>query len=647
MRRNAMQPIRQIVTVLALAFSLSNPAFAAEANNSDLESALSKEILPRGTPLEEVQRFCESRISGVPRPATREEWERAASAMRRDVLERVIFRGCPKAWRDAPANVEWLETIDGGPGYSIRKLRFEAVPGMWVPALLYVPEKLERRRVAVALNFNGHVGAVGKAIDYKQVICINQAKRGMLALNVEWLGMGQLSDADNGHNRLNQLDLCGVSGIAPFYLHMTRALDVLLAHENADPTRVAVTGLSGGGWQTIVLSALDTRVTLSAPVAGYSSFRTRARHLGDLGDSEQTPSDLAAVAEYAHLTALLAPRPALLTYNLKDECCFASDHALAPLVDAAKHAYELYGKPDALRTHVNAEPGTHNYEKDNREAFYSMLGDHFFAGDAKFPREEIPCEAGEIKTQKDLDVELRPGNATLHSLAVEMMRGLPRERVSAEQLRDVVQFRNYALTPEQVPSNDDTVRHWRLNVGPGWTVPAVEVVRRAAKPAKTVIVINDKGRRASAKVVDELLKDGHRVVAVDLFGFGESAPPTHGYLLALLVAATGERPLGVQASQLAAVARWLHDGHAGQPVTVRAIGPRSSTIAVVASALEPKAVAGVRVEGALRSLKELIERNRSVEEMPELFCFGLLEWFDVSDIAALSAPRPVEGLDDK
>src|SRR5262249_60389154 len=103
-----------------------------------------------------------------------------------------------------------------------------------------------------------------------------------------------------------------------FILHVERGLDVLRAHENADPERVAVPGLSGGGWQTIFISALDTRVTLTNPVAGYSSFRTRVRHLKDLGDSEQTPCDLATVADYTHLTAMMAPRATLLTFTSKD-----------------------------------------------------------------------------------------------------------------------------------------------------------------------------------------------------------------------------------------------------------------------------------------------------------------------------------------
>jgi len=62
--------------------------------------------------------------------------------LRQQTLERVVFRGEAAHWRDAKSKVEWLDTIAGGPGYRIKKLRFEALPGMWIPALLYEPENL-------------------------------------------------------------------------------------------------------------------------------------------------------------------------------------------------------------------------------------------------------------------------------------------------------------------------------------------------------------------------------------------------------------------------------------------------------------------------------------------------------------------------
>ncbi len=198
----------------------------------------------------------------------------------------------------------------------------------------------------------------------------------------------------------------GEAGLAPHFLDMSRGLDVLLSLPYADEKRVAVSGLSGGGWQTIFISSLDPRVTLCNPVAGYSSFRTRSRFPSDLGDSEQTPNDLATVADYTHLTAMLAGRAALLTFNAKDDCCFASDHAMQPLLDAAEPIFQLYGQARRLRTHVNQDPGTHNFEVDNRQALYRVVGEEFFPNDKSFDPHEIDSQS-EVKTA----AQLRGGHA--------------------------------------------------------------------------------------------------------------------------------------------------------------------------------------------------------------------------------------------
>jgi hypothetical protein len=182
----------------------------------------------------------------------------------------------------------------------------------------------------------------------------------------------------------------------------------------------------------------------------------------------------------------------------------------------------------------------------------------------------------------------------------------------------------------------------RVRVGDAWTVPVVELTKGA--PSQTTLLIADEGRRSAASHVEQLLTAGHRVVAADLFYFGESRIPERDYLFALFVSTVGDRPLGLQASQLAAVARWLQTEH-GKPVTVRAVGPRSSLIALVAAGLGRNAIGALELHGALGTLKEVIEQNRSFEQMPELFCFGLLEAFDVKQLAALAAPRPVTFVD--
>jgi hypothetical protein len=158
------------------------PASAAE--KSALEEALAREIIGPRQALLDLQDYLEPRIPRVPAAGSVEEWERHARRIRADVLDKVVFRGEARAWRDAKVGVKWFDAIPGGPGYRIRKLRYEALPGLWIPALLYEPDK-RGEKTPVALAVNGHDGN-GKAAPYKQIRCINLAKRGMLVLNVEW-----------------------------------------------------------------------------------------------------------------------------------------------------------------------------------------------------------------------------------------------------------------------------------------------------------------------------------------------------------------------------------------------------------------------------------------------------------------------------
>ncbi len=383
----------------------------------------------------QLRRYVLKRIARLPSPASPEQWTAEAKRLRERVLNDVVFRGWPKEWVEAPPRFEDLGPIPSGKGYRMRKLRYEIVPGFASTAILYEPEVINGKVPAI-LNVNGHVGAPGKAVEYKQKRCINQALRGIVALNLEWLGCGELFQKENAHALGAHLDLAGANAVGLFYLAMRRGLDYLYAHPAVDRSRIGMTGLSGGGWQTIVLSALDERISAAAPVAGYASFLSRLERMTDIGDIEQNPTDMFASIDYAHLAAMRAPRPTLLMYNAEDNCCFRAAFVKRENFDAVLPFFRLYGREDGLSWHENTDPADHNYQLDNRLQSYRFFGKHFGLSAAS---EEIPVGA-EVKSFEELAVGLPKENLTILGLARKLAE-------SAER--------------PVVPSGEVALREWR------------------------------------------------------------------------------------------------------------------------------------------------------------------------------------------
>jgi hypothetical protein len=124
---------------------------------------------------------------------------------------------------------------------------------------------------------------------------------------------------------------------------------------------------------------------------------------------------------------------------------------------------------------------------------------------------------------------------------------------------------------------------------------------------------------------------------------GESKFEKRAQRLALLVTSVGARPLGVQADQLQAVTRWAATQF-GEPVKQHvAIGPRIGLAALLAAAAgtDEERPQRLVMHGSLRSLHDIIENNWSVDEYPELFCFGLLQNCDIDDLVELAKPCAV------
>lgn len=89
-----------------------------------------------------------------------------------------------------------------------------------------------------------------------------------------------------------------------------------------DPVVVAL-GRSGGGWTTLLYSALDPRIDAAVVVSGFEPLSQRLEAGGvDIGDWEQTAPSVFGALDYSDIVRLAADREVLVTYNERDGCCF-------------------------------------------------------------------------------------------------------------------------------------------------------------------------------------------------------------------------------------------------------------------------------------------------------------------------------------
>jgi len=121
-----------------------------------------------------------------------------------------------------------------------------------------------------------------------------------------------------------------------FFEQIPSVLDYLEAQGNVY-SRIHMMGLSGGGWTTVIYSAMDPRIEMSFPVAGSLPLWLRVGYEG-LGDGEQVDPGLYTVANYSELYAMGGANGYQLQLNnLTDPCCFYGNRQ-TNYVDAVKAA---------------------------------------------------------------------------------------------------------------------------------------------------------------------------------------------------------------------------------------------------------------------------------------------------------------------
>jgi len=638
----------QLATLVCIWFAATGLA-SAQAISETVTPFLEKPVQPPAVTAFQLQAYMMKHIPKPVAPSTPEQWNTEAQRLRKHILDDIAFHGWPKDWISSPPHFEQTGVIETGRGYRLRKFRYEVVPGFESTAILYEPNKINGRVPAI-LNLVGH-DLLGNAAEYEQKRCINFAKQGILALSLGWPGYGELGQPENSHDFGGQLDLVGSNSLGYFYLIIRRGLDYLAALPQTDPKRIGVTGLSGGGWQTVLISALDERVSVMVEVAGFGSLETNLTRPTDTQEVEENATDLAHGFDYPYFVTLRAPRPTLLIHNEQDDCCF-----LAPLVKPYVYEqtlpfFKLYNAESALRWHENTDPGTHNYQLDNRQQAYAFFAEFFHLP----PVTKEISSSSEIFTPEQLAGSLPKDNLTTAALARKLASQIKRAAIPAagnerdawaksqrEQLNEVIRHSPvsltgaWKLTSMKRPGLQSF--SYRFDFSNSLSATGIWVAGRATDDeAPLTIVINDKGYKASAQNVAERVNRGEQVLALEPLFFGATTPddPDPAYW-EMLVASSGDRPLGIEVGQLIAIAKSFHTGK--QKIRLETEGIRSQVVALGAAALEPGLFSEVYSNEGMTSLSYLLDTPIPYRNAPDLFCLDLYKYFDVDRLAVLASP---------
>jgi len=200
----------------------------------------------------------------------------------------------------------------------VENLQFQASPGLYCTANLYIPKDLPTPAPTVLYRC-GHWKMVtnGVSLGNKAVYQIDGAwfaRNGYICLVLDTLLAGEIQGIHTG-TRDHGLWWWNSRGYTPAGVEAwfgIRALDYLSSRPEVDRNRFGVTGHSGGGAYSWTLAALDDRVTAVAPLAGMTDLQHHI--LGNLMDSHCDCNFWINTRrwDFPQLAALIAPRPLLM-----------------------------------------------------------------------------------------------------------------------------------------------------------------------------------------------------------------------------------------------------------------------------------------------------------------------------------------------
>ncbi len=288
---------------------------------------------------------------------TLDDWTRQRAAFREQLLEMLGLSPLPE-------RTDLQATVTGKldhPEFTVEKLHFQSLPGLYVTANLYVPKGLGGRKVPAILYGSGHANvkeggvSMGNKAGYQHHGAWF-ARHGYVCLILDTIQLGELEGVHHGTHRLGMYwwNSRGYTPAGVEAWNGVRALDYLQSRPEVDGAKIGMTGRSGGGGYTWYTTAIDDRIKAAVPVAGLTDLHNHVVDGTVKGHCDCMFLLNTYRWDHAKIAALIAPRPLLIANSDKD-AIFPLDGVQRVHREVAR-IYRLHGAADKLGLLITEGP---------------------------------------------------------------------------------------------------------------------------------------------------------------------------------------------------------------------------------------------------------------------------------------------------